>query len=506
MDNRTVYRYNYHQPSTVNFASVRVAFCLSQPSFAIVVDSSSLLPKHQFHRSSKKCYDHPSALFSLRKSNEQGQINNQIMDFGDETIGEGGLQLFFGLNSHSKCVPNLQQIRSDCKQKLKEAVGYRPKSELSSVSTGKYEHLDNEVAGFCGDELFEFSLKSQEYSMCIESLLRSFSLAQLDKVLPSFIRNIHKIVPHSSGTYVAVALTKTCRKFQIFCESYCIGKLDMLVTNKCAVKVMQALAGVSSSFCDQIVSYFAQNQSRLSSPTCVWVLLNKAILKVSNEQSLQFLTSMIEERLDFRQVRLDSGVLRVLSSILERCSTDSIQKLVVKLQPHICRLIDDKIGNYSVQVLLSNKYRLFHLFICEALIAKEELSLFINPKRLSVMLRTFDCPHEYSHFYKTLICQLIRGPALLAVVVRSKRLSNIFQAILSHSGSESVVYPLAMKVREQLMEAGKLLELESLRYWPQPLLHSNSPQLSDQKKITRTSTRSSDTMNQETSNSTRIKY
>jgi hypothetical protein len=205
--------------------------------------------------------------------------------------------------------------------------------------------------------------------------------------------------------------------------------LEELVTDKCAVKVMQALAGVSPTFCTYYIEYFRTDFDRMLGLKQAVILLNKAILNAEREEDVEYLIEKAIRTLLSEGPSVNSVcLLRTVSSILNRCSAERLQKLVEVLYLNIWWLIDDKIGNYSVQELLSKKFDGLNRPVVDQFL-KTPLSMFTCKNRSAVLLNALE-KGESSDFVTGIVFVLTTDQALLLnLLFHKSTLSVLTEAI-----------------------------------------------------------------------------
>ncbi len=289
---------------------------------------------------------------------------------------------------------------------------------------------DIQFLNMCSDEeLFALCKKSQTDSIKVQSFLEFLGASRTRSIFRMFTERVEEIVTHPTGSYIGTWLVTNCEDFKLATQSFCLSSIDKLVTNKCAVKVMQALAGVSKTFCKAFNNYFRRNYCWLSKSKQASIVMNTVIVHLEEEKSLDFLVSDIAKKFSNGQ-QPKPEVLRVLSSLLERCRLDKLSMVVSGAMQHIWWLVGDKIGNYSVQALLSGKFRRLHSTVHNILLSDDVASLVTDKYKQIVVLRSLEFDGQ-SDFHCRLLSRLMLDPAKLRAVLECEISANLLVALLS---------------------------------------------------------------------------
>jgi hypothetical protein len=260
--------------------------------------------------------------------------------------------------------------------------------------------------------LLKKAVFSAEDSMEVQVYLESLAEPDQGVYTPTFCKHLDMLIVSPFGNYIAACMVRLSKQFRERCESYCMLHLEELVTDKCAVKVMQALAGVSPTFCTYYIEFFRTDYVRMFGLKQAVILLNKAILNAERERDVDYLTEIAVRTLLSEGPSANSVcLLRTVSSILNRCSPERLEKLIEVLHQNIWWLIDDKIGNYSVQELLSKKFDGRNNPAVEQLL-KNPISLFTCKNRSALLLNALE-KGESSDFVCRIVFALMNDQALL---------------------------------------------------------------------------------------------
>ncbi len=202
-------------------------------------------------------------------------------------------------------------------------------------------------------DLISYCCREQDTSKQVQSFIELLvDTEAINNLRLKVEREFSNLVLHELGCYIPIALFKISEAFVAFGEAYCIKNLASLTKDKCAVKVMQALAENSNTFSDSFCVYFEKRFDKQIDNQQSVLLLNKVITGVKNESSLLFLVNKLERELQHAELQ-HQNLLRVVPSLLVRLSDPLREKLATLMRPHIGWLMDHKFGCFTVFGFLS---------------------------------------------------------------------------------------------------------------------------------------------------------
>ena len=195
-----------------------------------------------------------------------------------------------------------------------------------------------------------------------------------------------------NGSFLATWLVSRSADFKAVCQQYCLSNLATLVTNKCAVKVMQALAGVSQTFCSNYNKFFKKSYSKLLRQKHAIIVMNMCIPLLHESESLEYLIRDLTNRLGSAQKNQKCEPLRLLTNLLLKCDTADLEELIGACASSIRWLFGDKIGNYSVQALFSEKFSKWHTDIFSRLLSHDLQGLLADKYKRIALMRSLELP------------------------------------------------------------------------------------------------------------------
>ncbi len=323
---------------------------------------------------------------------------------------------------------------SHCYRLLKVSQKGGPEVALDSI-----DPFDLSILKKCSPSLLvRMCLHSQEESMKVQCYLLTIPSKLLEAKASVFSYHAGRLLSHPNGNYIATWLVTKSYNFMKSCECYTLANLEHLVTNKCAVKVMQALAGVSKTFCKVFNQYFKHNYVRLCKSKQASIVMNAVVLNLDDEEDLQYLINDVTRKLNQDQTEVRTEMLRVLSSLLQKCSLGRLSGILAGLVNKIWWLADDKIGNYSVQVLLTPKFRSLHTSVVQELLSETPLTLLTSKFKQIVTLKSLEYPLQ-GYFHSHLLQKIMKQESSVELALSTLQSAWLLLALLCLSSDERVV-------------------------------------------------------------------
>ncbi len=290
------------------------------------------------------------------------------------------------------------------------------------------EELDlDQLEGLSARDLIDLSVVNQQNSKRVQAFLESAN----NQTLRSIIKLLHKDLPllmiDQFGCYIPGCVIRLDPGFAQFCEAYCLDNIGKLCIDKCAVKVMQALAGVSVTFSLHYLAHFKKNYFSLVFNKESMIILNKVILQISDPNLLRFLVEDVEYNFSLEEFERPQ-LLRLLSSLIERCSGVLLERLVGAMLPHVWWLVDDKFGNYAILTLLKYRVSSDRNTVSSTVLIEPE-AMFAKKYRRVLLLNCLITP-GYQEFISELVWKLILHPTNLDLLFEQETATWLLIATL----------------------------------------------------------------------------
>ena len=117
--------------------------------------------------------------------------------------------------------------------------------------------------------------------------------------------------------------------------------------------------------------------------------MNAVILHIdtSPPDSIEYLIDRLQSLFNEERSDHHTDQLRMLSSILQVFPSEKLEELVLTLIDNIGWLSEDRIGNYSVQLLLTDKFMNFSDILAQKLCKERVYSLFSNRNKMQILFK-----------------------------------------------------------------------------------------------------------------------
>ena len=383
--------------------------------------------------------------------------------------------------SSSQCDDTFE--RKESQEKLKTAESWTDPTEAQACRAStlrRSELLGLQLRGFCLQQLaevrcnpwhhrlseenlndlsevqlFQRCQKSQKDSMIIESFVahvHRYEPRRMERVVEAFEAMLPLLSQDRTGSFIVGAMIKISLQCRSSFERFCQKNLYRLVENKCAIKVMQVLVTSSPTFSDFYLAQFSKNFKKLCRLRGPSILANKAITSCGSLDSCRSLAAKVTRCL-FEEVSGSSEVLRLSSSLLSRCPLDWLEGLLSFVEQNIWWLIDDKIGNYSVQELLRPKFRSIWPVLA-SFISQQPEQLFVHKYRKLLLHLALESKGFCQLLHAT-IDRLVKHKVVLLEVVKKREPRLLLTALTVNLVNPQLCMKLSKALRQAINEAQK---------------------------------------------------
>jgi len=279
----------------------------------------------------------------------------------------------------------INAIKAECFESLDLCA----KKESCATDALEVSESDlNKLQKLKPQELLMSCLLGQQQSVLVEKCINKMIREEdptVGDIVAAFSQNLRFYVRNERASYITSALIKMSSQAAHNLAEYSLHNITKLLRNNVAVKVLQTLAGVSTQFSNFFVSHYRKNFFQLKDSKTAGLLMNKAVLRTDDRASVLQLVEKTRREFLVNPWGVKE-LLRLLSSILKRCELEEIEGLVLAVIPHIGWLLDDKIGNYSVQELLQPKFARHRSAIDRELLGSPPGLMFTEKHRRVVLL------------------------------------------------------------------------------------------------------------------------
>ena len=144
-----------------------------------------------------------------------------------------------------------------------------------------------------------------------------------------------------------------------------------------------------------------------------------------------------EERADYH-----TDQLRLLSSILQVFPALKLEELVLKIIDNIGWLAEDRIGNYSVQLLLNEKFAKYSNMLAQKVCMERVFSLFSNRNKMHILFKLLEI-NKPAMWHDQLLARAIELPfSTILSLISDPAAGNLLLSLLSTTESPILITKL----------------------------------------------------------------
>ena len=236
-----------------------------------------------------------------------------------------------------------QAIVENCKQlwikKIKDPEA--SETELREIDT-------TQIKKFPPYSLPEYSMKGRSATKEVLALLKQLDQDRLAIVGGFFYESANKTICHELSFQVFCALIKDCPEIRSKLEAYCVQNFFEMVYDGFGIRVLWTL-DCSVTFCYKGLQLIESRFDELITNMGAVQVLTALIAKVPEESAFEFILKNLSSKMKDHN---NNHMLRVLSTLIERVSPANLKRVEKVLEPHVNWMMDDKLGNFTVQALI----------------------------------------------------------------------------------------------------------------------------------------------------------
>ena len=279
-------------------------------------------------------------------------------------------------------------------------------------------------------EIVKMAVKSQTDSKMVQAYLEKISGARLNDMVDQLVLNLDTLIGDKYGYFILRSLILTNKRFVEACQKFCLDNFHQLAFNQYSVRVMRALA-VSATFCQGILSIFKNDTLSLAAHMQPVLILAAAIQNTKDDRLVEPIIRDLEKKLSSNN---NCQMLRILSSLVERAEGVSLERISKLILPHLSWLIDDKIGNFGIQMWLRKRK-----FDCSTTFQKIALdnpgSFFTKKYRKAILLDYLSTKENDQKFIGHVVKKLMTNPNQMRQVFKKEDSTWLVLAALSQLDS-----------------------------------------------------------------------
>lgn len=275
---------------------------------------------------------------------ERGSRNIEKRDFQDiDEVDEDAAEK---LSQEETLGRLFSDIRREC---LSQLLNKKATAKKADVILGDEGFDIIEERELSGDELLEMSMRDKDSSIRVQSYLKEQTSDNLDRVAIIFWKHVETLILNKFGNYVIQYLIQIHEPSQDHIGKVTLSSFLMYAENEYGSRIMQKLCSVSAEYCKSALGVFQKYFDRLIKSITGSILLSKLISSSQNEQEYLFCIRILESNKEYLRKAYFN---RMLSTLVSCCSDAILQEVVSLIRNHIWVLMNDKFGNYVLQIIL----------------------------------------------------------------------------------------------------------------------------------------------------------
>ena len=324
-----------------------------------------------------------------------------------------------------------QFIKQQCMHQLlnrKQAKRNDQSSILEDESVVVEESYSNK-------QLLEMCMESKESSIKVQAYLKQLSWEDLDYQAGYLCKNLDYLIPNKFGNYVVQFLTEIHPPTMECVSNKTLSSYLTYAENEYGSRIMQKLCIISKQYCYHALKLFHKNFDRLIRNITGSILLSKLISASSNEEDYMFAVNILDHNKDYLRKAYFN---RMLSTLVSCCSEQTLQDIINLIRSHIWVLMNDKFGNYVLQILIERGQKNGTSMIKQACLKNAQVLLTRKyPKFLVIKIVEVDFDGAFSQEMLKLV--LNSDDNLVAEILGKRDSAMLLMLLVSRHPMQAIV-------------------------------------------------------------------
>lgn len=345
----------------------------------------------------------------------------QRPDFYDPELGEG--------EEEQQQQSMLHEVFDDIKEKCLDHLLHKKSGKRMDQNTIINEEKIDQGEYYSPAQLLDMSFESKEASIKVQAYMKLLSNNELNQVANYLCRNINHLLMDKYGNYVVQFLIELHTPSRDYVHTICLDNFVRFAENEYGSRIMQKMAAISPKFCSVALKYFSKNFDRLIKNITGSILLSKLISSTQNSQEFRFALDIMQMNKEYLR---KSYFNRMLATLANVCPLAMLSEIVYIVRNHIWVLMNDKFGNYVLQIVVEREEKEGTRLIKTACLKNGGMILTRKyPKFLIIKLVEMETEYDFctdmiesvSQMDPASIWQIIsrRDSAMLLLLIMSKQ-------------------------------------------------------------------------------------
>ena len=309
-----------------------------------------------------------------------------------------------------------EEIKAEClNQLLNKKVTKRAEDASMIIEDMPVDSGDYSLA-----DLLDMTVQSKESSMVVQSYLKCQSKAKLNAAAGFLMQHLDEIVLNKFGNYVIQYLVEIHKPSLEYTAKLTLFNFVKYAENEYGSRIMQKLSTLSPHFCYNALRLFWKYFDHLIKNITGSILLSKLISAAPCEDDFGFVLGILETNKDYLRKAYFN---RMLSTLVSCCSEHMLDQVVAQIKNHIWVLMNDKFGNYVLQIIVERGH-VFATSLIKTICLKNYNIILIRkyPKFLLIKITELDVSGQ---FCSEMIYNVVNMDAYLVLQIFEKRDSSM---------------------------------------------------------------------------------
>lgn len=236
-------------------------------------------------------------------------------------------------------------LKDKCLAQLLNKKGNRRVNQSAIV---KEEEIEQDEF-YSPSQLMNMSLQSKESSVKVQAYIKTLNIQGLNHVAHYLCSNINYLITDKFGNYVVQFLVDIHQPSRNYVCDLCLKNYAKFAENEYGSRIMQKLASINPGFCSLALGLFYKSFDHLIKNITGSILLSKLISCSQNENEYRFCISILENNKEYLRKAYFN---RMLATLVSTCSQAMLSHAVYCMKTHVWVLMNDKFGNYVLQIVV----------------------------------------------------------------------------------------------------------------------------------------------------------
>lgn len=308
------------------------------------------------------------------------------------------------------------------------------KQELGPTFSNSGNDCDTQPINFLNGsdygplELLSLSKASREDSIRVQEYLKSLDPVNLDLVAYFLSLHLEDLITDKFGNYVVQLLVNIHSETLKAVIELGISKFKEIAVNEYGSRLFQVVCALSDEFNQKALKLFEFNFDELITNIAGSILLSRLIATASSELNYRFAIRKLEKNKSYLQKGYYN---RMLATLVGACSDAMVSEVVGLIKNNIWVLMNDKFGNYVLQVLFTRQHYQA-ISLCKTACLRNANNILFRKYPKYILMKIYELG-TYSSFIQELVTAILKSSDIIYQDLASK--SEAFHLFLLLLGS-----------------------------------------------------------------------